>query len=108
MILDDFAGTDPDATLAALRTLLMMMEEKARLVQLLDEFITSGGLTVVIGSEHHDPDLQRFSVVASTYSDGRTTGTVGVIGPTRMHYSRAIRAVASLANAISRMAADKS
>lgn len=108
MILDDFAGTDPDATLAALRTLLLMMEEKARLVQLLDEFITSGGLTVVIGSEHHDPDLQRFSVVASTYSDGRTTGTVGVIGPTRMHYSRAIRAVASLANAISRMAADKS
>jgi heat-inducible transcriptional repressor len=97
------AATDPDVTIETLRTLLRMMEEKARLVQLLDEFISSGGLMVVIGSEHQSPDLQRFSVVASTYSDGLSTGTVGVIGPTRMHYSRAIKAVETLSNAVSRM-----
>ena len=44
-------------------------------------------------AEHRDPDLRRFSVVAATYSDGRRIGAVGVIGPTRMPYSRAINAV---------------
>ena len=57
-------------TLGTLRTLLRMIEEKTRLVQLLDACMGSGGLTVVIGSEHHAADLQRFSLVASTYSDG--------------------------------------
>ena len=62
----------------------------------------------MIGSEHHAPDLKRFSIVASTYSDGHGTGAVGVIGPTRMRYSRAINAVESLSNAITRMVSSKS
>jgi heat-inducible transcriptional repressor len=103
MLLDEVDGDDPGATLEALRTLLRMIEEKTRLVKLLDEYLSSDGLTVVIGSEHHAPDLQPFSVVASTYSDGHGTGAVGVIGPTRMRYSRAIDAVDSLSKAISRM-----
>jgi len=107
LLLEEFTGSDPEVTLETLRTLLSMMEEKARLVQLLDEFIRAGTLTVVIGSEHHSPDLQRFSVVASTYSDGQSPGAVGVIGPTRMHYSRAIRAVDSLSSAIRRMVAGR-
>jgi len=107
LLLDEFGGNDPEMTLETLRTLLIMMEEKARLVQLLDELISVGTLTVVIGSEHHAPDLQRFSVVASAYSDGQSTGAVGVIGPTRMHYSRAIKAVDSLSSAIRRMVADR-
>ena len=105
LALDEFAAADPDLTLEALRTLLRMIEEKERLVELLDEYLRSEGLTVVIGSEHHSPDLQRFSVVASTYADGRSTGMEGVIGPTRMHYSRAIKAVETLSNAVSRMVA---
>ena len=80
-----------------------MIEEKTRLVKLLDDYISSEGITIVIGSEHHAPDLQHFSLVASTYSDGRNTGAVGVIGPTRMRYSRAINAVESLSKAITRM-----
>jgi heat-inducible transcriptional repressor len=103
LLLEEFSTTEHDATFETLRTLLRMIEEKTRLVQLLDQFISSDGLTIVIGSEHQSPDLQLVSVVASTYSDGRTTGTVGVIGPTRMHYSRAIKAVESLSNAVSRM-----
>lgn len=103
LLLDDVAGEDPELTLATLRTLLRMMEEKTRLVKLLDEYMGSVGMTIVIGSEHHAPDLQHFSLVASTYSDGHNTGTVGVIGPTRMRYSRAINAVESLSNAITRM-----
>jgi heat-inducible transcriptional repressor len=96
-------GADPDATLATLRTLLHMIEEKTRLVQLLDEYLSGTGLTIVIGSEHQMPDLKRFSVVVSSYSDAHGTGAVGVIGPTRMRYSKAIDAVEGLAKAIDRM-----
>ena len=67
-----------------------------------DEYLRADGLTVVIGSEHFAPDLQRFSLVLSTYREGRSVGAVGVIGPTRMHYSRAINAVETLSKAISR------
>lgn len=92
----------PETTIATMRTLVRMMEEKTRLVRLIDEYLGSG-LAIVIGSEHVDPDLQPFSVIASTYSDGRRSGTVGVIGPTRMRYSRAINVVDSLSRAISRV-----
>jgi heat-inducible transcriptional repressor len=105
MLLEDVARESPEVTLEALRTLLQMIEEKTRLVRLLDEYIGGEGLTIVIGSEHHAPDLQRFSLIASTYFDGHGTGTVGVIGPTRMRYSRAIDAVEGLSRAISRKAA---
>lgn len=107
LLLDDLSDED-EVTLETLRTLLAMIEEKTRLVKLLDDYISSDGLTIVIGSEHHTPDLQRFSLVASTYIGGHGTGAVGVIGPTRMRYSRAINAVESLSKAITRMAAAKS
>ena len=103
MLLEDLGTDDPDVTLETLRALLQMIEEKTRLVRLLDEYFGAEGLTVVIGSEHPSNELQRFSLVFSTYSDGRGTGAVGVIGPTRMHYSRAIDAVDSLSRVISKV-----
>ena len=103
LLLDD-VGEDTDVTLETLRTLLRMIEEKTRLVQLLDDYIGGAGLTIVIGSEHHSPDLQRFSLVVSTYSGGSGNGAVGVIGPRRMRYSRAIHAVESLSRTISNLA----
>jgi heat-inducible transcriptional repressor len=106
-LLDEVGPESADVTLEALRTLLRMIEEKARLIKLLDDCI-SDGLTVVIGSEHHSPDLQPFSLIASTYTDGHGTGTVGVIGPTRMRYSRAINAVEGLTKAIGRMVTPRS
>jgi heat-inducible transcriptional repressor len=91
-----------------LRRLLRMMEEKTRLIRLLDEYMNADGLTIVIGSEHPAPDLQSFSLIVSTYSDGHGTGAVGVIGPTRMRYSRAINAVEGLSKAIGRMVGSRS
>lgn len=95
-------------SIQTLRTLLRMMEEKTRLVQLLDQYIDGPGLTVVIGGEHIDPELRAFSLIASTYFDGRATGTIGVLGPTRMRYSRAITAVDNAAQAVSRVLQDNS
>ncbi|CAN5778926.1 heat-inducible transcriptional repressor HrcA [soil metagenome] len=107
LLLDDVSGADAESTIQTLRTLLRMIEEKRRLVQLLDDYLSGSGLTVVIGSEHSRPDLHSFSIVAATYNDGRGMGTVGVIGPTRMRYSRAINAVDSLTRAMNRMVGPK-
>jgi heat-inducible transcriptional repressor len=93
-------------TLSMLQALLHMIEEKQKLVHLLNEYIDGPGLTVVIGAEHVDPSLRPFSLVASTYDDGTGIGTVGVIGPTRMRYSRAIAVVDGAAQAVSRVLRD--
>ena len=87
----------------ALGTLVRMIEEKHRLVRLLTEYIDGPGLMVVIGSEHQEPTLRQFSLVASTYSNGEVTGTVGLIGPLRMQYSRAIPMVDHVAGTVSRL-----
>ena len=101
-LLDDGSGL----TLQTLQALLEMMEEKQKLVRLLNEYIDGPGLTVVIGAEHLDPNLRPFSLVVSTYHDGSGIGTVGVIGPTRMRYSRAIAVVDGAAQAVSRVLRD--
>ena len=98
-------GSDaqPGFSLPTLRALLEMMEEKSRMVHLLNQYIDGPGLTIVIGTEHTSPDLRSFSLIASTQVDGTGTRTVGVIGPTRMHYSRAIALVDGTSQAMSRV-----
>jgi heat-inducible transcriptional repressor len=97
-------GAGPDrVSLATLRALLEMMDEKERLVSLLNEYIDGPGLTVVIGAEHASPDLQPFSLIASTAVDGSTVRTVGVIGPTRMHYQKTIALVDGTTQEVSRV-----
>jgi heat-inducible transcriptional repressor len=96
-------GEDHGLTMETLHALLEMIEEKQRLVRILNEYIDGAGLTVVIGAEHLDPNLRPFSLVASTYDDGAGIGTIGVIGPTRMRYSRAIAVVEGAAQAITRV-----
>lgn len=91
---------------STLKALWRMVEEKQRLVRMLTEYIDGPGLTVVIGAEHSDPELRPFSLIAATYFDGRSTGTVGIIGPTRMRYSKAISAVDIAAIAVARVLRD--
>jgi heat-inducible transcriptional repressor len=94
---------DEGLTVGTLQALLLLIEEKQRLVQLLNEYIDGPGITVVIGAEHLDPGLRSLSLIASTYSDGPAVGMIGVIGPTRMRYSRAIAIVDGTAQAVSRV-----
>ena len=88
---------------STLQALVQMIEEKQRLVRLLNEYIDGPGLTIVIGAEHQDPNLRPFTLIASTFDDGTTTATVGVIGPTRMRYPRTIAVVDAAAQAVSRV-----
>jgi len=102
----DETAEDSGVSFSTVRALLRMVEEKERLVRLLNEYIDGPGLTIVIGQEHRAPDLRPFSLVASTYSDGTRRGTIGVIGPMRMHYSRTIAVVDDVARAVTRVLRD--
>ena len=99
-------GPHEGVSTVTLRALFEMMEEKQRMIHLLNAYIDGPGLTVVIGTEHTSPDLRRFSLIACTAVDGSTTRTVGVIGPTRMHYSRTIALVDGTTQAVSRVLRD--
>lgn len=90
-------------SLDTLRALFQMIEEKHRLVRLLNEYIDGPGFTVVIGAEHTAPGLRSFSLIAATCGSGGYAGTVGLIGPTRMRYSRALSIVDSFSHAIERV-----
>jgi heat-inducible transcriptional repressor len=101
-LIDELLGdsTDRERALETLRALFQMIEEKHRLIGLLTDCLDPSGLTIVIGSEHVSLDLHPFSLVASTFNDGQRQGTIGVIGPTRMRYQRAISVVDSVSRAL--------
>ena len=105
LLIDQLAGDsiDRDRTLQTLRALFRMIEEKHRLVELLSSYIETGGLTVVIGSENFVVDLHPFSVVLSPFHNSQGAGTVGVIGPTRMRYQKAISVVDGISQVMTKV-----
>lgn len=74
---------------------MQMLEDDTVLLHILDDTAASpDGLPVVrIGAENDAAQLSGVSVVASRYGRGEAAGVVAVIGPTRMDYSKVIRAV---------------
>jgi heat-inducible transcriptional repressor len=84
------------------KVLLRTLEEKDLLVRLLDRTLAAPGICVFIGAEANLADLTDISVVAAPYGgEGRALGTIGVIGPSRMNYSRVIPLVDFTAEMIS-------
>jgi len=81
------ATEDLDRAKRVLRTL----EEKDVIVRLLDRTLSAPGICVFIGSEANLADLTDIAVVAASYGgEDRPLGTIGVIGPSRMNYSKVI------------------
>lgn len=93
-----------------LRKLLRTIEEKSRLVQILNECIArdhsvGGKVQVVIGSENSDSSLQNCTLVTAPYriGEGEASGSLSVIGPTRMEYARIISVVGYVAKMLERL-----
>ena len=69
--------------------------------------LTSHGVQVVIGKENKAEVIQDYSVVISRYGLAKeAAGTIGVIGPTRMPYARAISTVSYLSSVLSGLMAE--
>src|SRR5947209_5537072 len=80
------------ATAERLQGLMAMTERLDVLRQALAERLGEG-LTITIGSEHHDPRLSSFTLVTSPYRSGPLAGVIGVLGPTRMPYDKIVALV---------------
>ena len=53
-----------------------------------------------IGHENPTAALEHASFVATRYGEGDSGGVIGVIGPTRMDYRRAMSAVRTVSDAL--------
>ena len=75
------------------RSVLSILEQQLVVVELIEDVLDSG-LSVAIGAEHgFEPLASCALVVAPVEVNGEELGTIGVLGPTRMNYPRALAAV---------------
>lgn len=88
------------------RQTLHLLEEKSLLDEILSEAMDSytGGVQVMIGGEGRWEQLNCTSMILTRYGvTGQATGTLGILGPTRLHYGRAISTVRYVAGLMSDM-----
>jgi heat-inducible transcriptional repressor len=98
-----FQGTD-FSDLNKMRELFKMLEEKSKLLKLLDKTIESKHLSIILGQEQKLDELSDFSVISSPYSlRDENIGAVSIIGPTRMNYSKIVPAVDLTAKILSQL-----
>jgi heat-inducible transcriptional repressor len=77
-----------------IRQVLDILEQQYVLVTLIKD-VLDRGLSVAIGAEHGVQPLADCSIVVAPYEiEGEAAGTVGILGPTRMHYEQTLAAVA--------------
>ncbi len=92
------------------RKALRLFEERPLLEDLLHRTVLAGehnGVQVLIGGEGAWEELRDCSVVLARYGvPGLTTGTLGVLGPMRMPYSRTISTVRFMSNLLSELVED--
>jgi heat-inducible transcriptional repressor len=81
-----------------LETLLNALEARNALHQALRSALAGADISIVIGGENRYEPMKDCSVVTTSYSIGdRPAGYIGVVGPTRMNYDRAVAAVRLMA-----------
>lgn len=88
------AVSDFSSDMDHLRRAFDLFEQKTQILRLLDISSRAEGVRIYIGGESHVVPFEELSVVSAPYEvDGKIVGTLGVIGPTRMHYDRMIQIV---------------
>jgi heat-inducible transcriptional repressor len=89
-----------------LREVLAALEAKQRLVELLNAYIDARqeSVRVVFDLEEQAPEMAGLVLIAApARMGGESRGTVGVIGPKRMHYENTMNAVGYIAQVFDRM-----
>jgi heat-inducible transcriptional repressor len=93
-----------------MRELFRTFEEKSRLIKILNECVsreqpaTLGDVHVVIGREHPISSMRNCTLITAPYRVGSNEqlGTLGVVGPMRIEYSRIMAMVNYMARVIER------
>jgi heat-inducible transcriptional repressor len=98
----NLVGLDLHLTREKLRELFRTLEEKKRIVQLLDRFLEQPGgevaVQVGLGDEH--PSMRELSLIGILVTlPGGLSAKIAVLGPMRMDYGKAISAVLHMGQA---------
>ncbi|HLJ46785.1 MAG TPA: heat-inducible transcriptional repressor HrcA [Bryobacteraceae bacterium] len=95
-------GLDFHLTREKMRELFRALEEKKRIVQLLDRFLEqpSGEVAVQVGLAEAHPSMRELSLIGVTIAlQGGMAAKIAVLGPMRMNYEKAISAVLHMGQA---------
>jgi heat-inducible transcriptional repressor len=105
-LLEGLAGEDD---IDRVRMLFDDLERKEDLIELLNLAETGPGVRIFIGSENKLFSLSGSSLIVSPYRDeeNRVVGAVGVIGPTRLNYSRIVPMVDYTAQIMARLSSKR-
>jgi heat-inducible transcriptional repressor len=96
-------GLDLHLTREKLRELLRTLEEKQRLIELLDRFLEQpiGELAVRVGLEEAHPAMKDLTLIGIAVRMGSgQPAKLAVLGPMRMHYERVMAAVLETGRAL--------
>ncbi len=88
------------------RVLMELVERRGLLKVIVPGKFSRQGVHVIIGKENHDEAIQNCSVVICNYGvPDQAKGTIAVVGPTRMSYTRTIPTVYYLSSVLSQLVA---
>ncbi|MDW8072581.1 MAG: heat-inducible transcriptional repressor HrcA [Anaerolineae bacterium] len=87
---------------ASAQQVVRLLEERQLIDALVSEVLQRGGLQVIIGGEGRWRDLAAVSFVLARYGvEDQVAGALGVLGPLRMRYDRAVSVVRFVAQLMS-------
>jgi heat-inducible transcriptional repressor len=81
------------------QSVIELVENKDIIIHIMDKNKTAGDdeVTITIGGEIMDEKLSEYSMISKEYKVGDLTGTLGIMGPKRMDYSKIVAAVVYVA-----------
>ena len=89
------------------RKVMEVLEQNRFLPALASHLRESDGVQVIIGGENEWDEMKDVSLVVARYGqEGKIGGLLGVIGPTRMQYGRAIAVVRYMAQVMNELLAE--
>ena len=81
------------------QSVIELVENKDIIIHVMDKNknATDDDVTITIGQENMDKKLSDYSMISKEYKIGDLTGTLGIMGPKRMDYSKIVAAVVYVA-----------
>ena len=85
------------------QSVIELIEDKDIIIHIMDrkKFDNTNSVLISIGSENEEEKLNEYSLITKEYTFGETSGTVGIIGPKRMEYSKVVAIVSYLGDMLS-------
>lgn len=86
-----------------LSKMIDLLEQKQIILHLLNKNAEDNKISISIGEENKEELFRNCSVITTSYHIGTVSGTLGVVGPTRMHYGKIVSLVDYMGKALTEL-----